>query len=81
MRWVVWDDELLIYHEPTGDLHVLNEVAAGAFYQLKAGTPPTASVLAERVAAALGYASDSTFERHIERLLMDFQEAGLTIGE
>jgi PqqD family protein of HPr-rel-A system len=77
LLWRAWDDhEVVVYHIPSGNTHVLNLVAAEALHALERDALDS-SELVERVASSLETSPDDTFGQHIEKLLAQFDELGL----
>ena len=69
-------DEAVVFHEGSGDLHLLNGVAAAVLSKLcePSESPQT---LAADVAESLGYESDPQFEETVAGLLRYFDRLGL----
>ena len=76
LRWRCWDDEHVVFDPLSGDTHVLNEIAALALKRLDAGALDC-SDLSERIAAELDLQADEAMFRHMERLLLKFEDLGL----
>src|SRR5438046_130901 len=77
LLWRAWDDhEVVVYHLPSGNTHLLNLVAAEALHALERDALDS-SELVEHVAWSLETRPDRTFPQHIETLLVQFDELGL----
>lgn len=68
--------ETVVFHEGSGDLHLLNDVATAVLSKLRDPSPPAATLAAD-VAESLGYESDPEFEQQVARLVRDFDRLGL----
>ena len=71
-----WDNEYVVYHPESGDVHLLNEVSFTAL-QILTEEPETPANLAARTAERLGYLSDAAFEKGIAHMLEQFRCAQL----
>ncbi len=75
--WRAWDDEeYVVFHAPSGNTHILNEVSALALKQLENG-PLDAAELTRRMADSLDCDADEDLSKHVEELLAGFDERGL----
>jgi PqqD family protein of HPr-rel-A system len=77
-RWRHWDDEFVLYHEQSGDTHLLNPLAARALEFLNR-TPLSADDLAGRLAAAfeLDAVPKLDLASAVTQLLARFSDLGL----
>ena len=71
-----WDDETVVYHSGSGDIHILNAIAANAL-KLLTDHPCTIPRLARQLADCQGFASDKDWRDHVTRLIDTFDQVGL----
>lgn len=76
LLWRVWDDDCVVFDCRSGEIHLLNPVAAEALKLLEE-RPADANDLTRELGAALGQAPAPEFRGHIEDLLGRFDELGL----
>ncbi len=76
LRWRRWDEETIVYHVPSGETHLLNELSAAALESLS-HRPASADELAKRLAEALDLEVDATLRDQLAQLLEQFDERGL----
>jgi len=76
LRWRSWEGEHVVYHRESGDMHLLNPVAAEALKLLETG-PASVDDLTDRVAARLGPAPARELRREMGELLATFDDLGL----
>ena len=71
-----WDHDTVVYHSGSGDIHVLNAVAAEAL-TLLARTPCTLPRLARQMAESQGRSFDEKWLGQVARLVETFDQVGL----
>jgi len=78
LRFRSWDDEVVVYHEESGDTHRLNAIGARALEHLTQG-PLRAGELAQRLRDEFGAtgAADVDFAATVDQLLGQLHEVGL----
>ena len=74
--WRVWDGPAVVYHDGSGDTHLLNPVAFAGLRAL-AQAPTDVADLARRVAGELNLPCDQTFENHMATLVTDLHRLNL----
>jgi len=74
--WQVWDDELLIYNDGSGETHHLNFLAGEALRSLKAEAAKGGE-LTRRLAEQFEIAEDNALLQTIDRLIHELEELGL----
>ena len=77
LLWRVWDDDAVVFDTRSGELHLLNPVAAEALKALEEG-PTSTHGLALQLASALGIDGNEEFSRQVSGLMTLFDELGLT---
>lgn len=76
LRWRIWDQQVVVFHPPSGDTHILNPLAAEALRHLGDG-PASAGQLTEHIAALFELQADGELHRQMEQCLTQFAELGL----
>lgn len=76
LRWRYWQGEDVVYHPPSGDMHILNPLAAEALRHLE-NSPATAADLRDHLAAILELQPDATLLRQMEQCIAQFAELGM----
>lgn len=77
LLWEHWDGDYLVFNPFSGQTHILNSMAAEALKNLE-GQALTTVELAERLSELFAIASNQDLQQHVERLLNEFDELGLT---
>lgn len=77
LLWRQWGDEYVVFNPASGDTHVLNEVAAQALQRLEQSPADTRDLTAH-IRAAIHIDPDDQLLRHMEGLIDQFDELGLT---
>lgn len=77
LAWKNWGDQCrVVYHNGSGDTHLLNELGVAVLSALGGNELP-ASKIANRVAHSHGYDSDKAFADQVNETLTQFDEVGL----
>ena len=71
LLWRLWDDEVIVYDDRSGDTHLLQGLGAELFLELLNG-PVRLDELTERTAAALDFENDSQFQQYVEQTVAEF---------
>ena len=71
-----WDNETVVYHSGSGDIHIFNSIAADALDVLTKH-PCTLPRLAQQLADSQGIALDEKWLGHVTRLVDTFDQVGL----
>jgi PqqD family protein of HPr-rel-A system len=74
--WRRWDDESVVFDTRSGDIHLLDPVAARALRYLE-GTPATVDELTRTLDASLGLEGDPDLLRYVAKLVAELDELGL----
>ena len=76
LLWRSWDNESVVFDPLSGDTHVLNQIASQALKILEVDAVDAAK-LSHRIADQLNLQDDEALLRHMERLLIKFEDLGL----
>lgn len=77
LRWRIWDDGCVVFDCESGQMHLLNGLAAEALTRLEEG-PTEPSALAQHLSAMLPTPPDpGEFPDQVAELLSRFDELGL----
>jgi PqqD family protein of HPr-rel-A system len=76
LRWLCYEDEYIVYNASSGDLHLLNPVAAQALKILEE-SKITLEDLTKQVALQLDIEVGVDLERHIHHFLLKLARLGM----
>lgn len=78
LHWRSWEGEAVVFHPPSGDMHILHPLSAEALRYLEQHTAD-AAMLTAHVADAFDLHPTDELHRQMEKCLAQFAELGMIV--